>query len=217
MKIKQILAVALVSLGSMFGTSAALAGPMSGLTGFGDGLEGTLATPTAVVAGINFFDAFNGAGQSTMGPCLGDFSAISPCPQAGTAVNDFVFGAQNTLAFTGGGFDFYVTLVGINQVDTPLSCNALTHLCSDGTTFVATGYVHDQSGTFVDTLALFQFALSGDCLDTDGDNKCNGSYGGNYGVTIIATGQPRLVPEPGTLALLGLTFLGAAVARRRRS
>jgi len=192
---------------------------MTGTTGFGDGLESTLTTPTAVVAGINFFDPFNGVGQSTMGPCLGDFSAISPCPQAGTAVNDLVFGPQNTLAFTGGGFDFYVTLVGINQVDTPLSCSAITNLCSDGTTFVATGYVHDQSNTFLDTAALFQFALSGDCDDLNGDNKCdaNGHFGGNYGVTIIATGSARLVPEPGTLALLGITFLGVAAARRRRS
>ena len=55
--------------------------------------------------------------------------------------------------------------------------------------------------------------------DANGDNMCdaNGHFGGNYGVTIIATGQLRLVPEPGTLALLGITFLGVAAARRRRS
>jgi len=215
MKIKQILAATLVA-GSLFGASGVQATAITGVTGFGDGLENTLTLPGAVVAGIPFFDAFNQVGGSTVAPCSGGFASIG-CPTTGTVVNDFVFGAQNTLVFTAGTFDFFITLAGINQVDTPLTCSNITKLCSDATTFAATGYVHDNSNTFVDTLALFQFGLTGDCLDINGDNKCDSSWGGNYGVTIIATGQARQIPEPGTLALLGITFLGVAAARRRRS
>jgi hypothetical protein len=96
---------------------------------------------------------------------LGDFSSIAPCPQAGTAVNDLLFGAQNTLAFTGGGFDFYVTLVGLNQVDTPLSCSILTHSARTPRRSSRPATSMTKSNTFADTLALFQFALSGDCDD----------------------------------------------------
>ena len=147
----------------------------------------------------------------------GDFAVIG-CPTTGIA-HDFVFGPQDTIVFSAGTFDFHLTLVplggALGRTDQALSCTG--PLCSDKTTFNALGYVHDNSNGFTDTLILIGFALDGKCIDSTGDGLCDSNWGGTYAATIVATGQPRLVPEPATLALLGLSFLGAAVVRRRRS
>jgi hypothetical protein len=192
------------------------AAPLTGVIGFGDGLEHVLNLPGAIVNGLTSIDMFNGANQSLVGPCLGDFASLG-CPTTGQAT-DFSFGAGDQLVFTAGSFEFHFTLVptvGPNGV--PLSCTALgaSQQCTDKWTFDGVGYVHDNNNAFDDTLILISFALTGNCIDSNKDNLCDSNWGGNYASAITATGQVRQVPEPGTLALLGLALAGVGYARRR--
>jgi hypothetical protein len=184
MKVKQVLTVALVSLGSMFGTSAALAGPMAGVTGFGDGLESTRTTQTAIVAGINFFDPFNGVGQSTMGPCQGDFFVDRALPAGWHRGERFIVRRTEHARVHGAAASTSSVTTGpvLNQRSTRrLSLqNAPPRTSAQTPTDVrfATGYVNDQCGTFRDTLRSLSIRTfgQGTCLDTDGRqaSRCNG-------------------------------------------
>jgi hypothetical protein len=216
MRIKQLCASAAFAAAAATAPMASGAA-MTGFIGFGDGLESVQNLPNQIVQGLTTIDMFNGANQSLVGPCLGDFSSLG-CPTTGQAT-DFTFGAADQIVFTAGSFVFHFTLVptaGPNGV--PLSCTPLgtAQQCSDKWTFDGTGYVHDNSNAFDDTLILISFALTGNCIDSNKDNLCDSNWGGTYASSITATGQLRQVPEPGTLALAGLALAGLGFARRRK-
>jgi len=215
MKLKNILVSASFAAASIAAPLASAAA-MVGVIGFGDGLETVNHGTTTIVQGLTSIDMFNGAGQSTVAPCLGDFSVLG-CPTTGQAT-DFAFGAGDQLVFTAGQFSFHFTLVPIAApTGVPLSCTPLgpAQQCSDKWTFNGIGYVHDNTNTFNDTLVLISFALTGNCIDINSDNQCDSTWGGTYASTITATGQTRLVPEPGTLALVGLAIAAAGFGRRK--
>lgn len=191
---------------------------MTGGIGFADGLQNNMGLPTAVVVGLTTFDPF---GPSAVAPCSGDFSVLG-CPTSGTAFS-FSFGTPDTLVFTAGQFDFHVTLVPSPPPPTtsPLSCVptgiAGIQQCTDKFNFNGTGYVHDNTNTFQDTIILIGWSLTGNCIDSNGDNQCDSNWVATYATTITATGQVRQVPEPGTLALLGLGLAGVGFGLRRRT
>jgi len=218
MKIRQVFAAASL-LASVAVTPSAFAGPMTGTIGFGDGLLTNLGLPTAIVAGLT---SFNPGATATVAPCTGDFGGLG-CPTSGSAFS-FSFGAGDQLVFTAGTFVFHVNLTPFPPPTTitPLACEdppppGGAQLCTDKEDFNGVGFVHDTSNTFADTVILISWALTGNCLDTNGDSLCDANWGATYSATITATGLVAQIPEPGSVALLGLGLiaLGAHLRRRR--
>jgi hypothetical protein len=176
-----------------------------------------MGLPGAVVVGLTSIDVF---APSAVAPCSGGFAALG-CPTTGTAF-DFTFGAGDQIVFTAGTFVFHVTLVPSPPPAsvTPLGCVPQAgggQQCTDKFNFNGTGYVHDTSAAFDDTLILIGWSLTGNCIDSDSDNLCDSNWVGTYAATITATGITRQVPEPTGIALLGLGLAALGFARRRQA
>jgi len=213
MRFKTFLATALFALVAPLSHAAFL----SGSVGFGDGLANNMGAPNAVVVGLTTFDPIT----TVVGPCTGDFAG---CSGAGAAF-DFSFGAGTQLVFSEDQYTFDVLIVPSlfpGPTATPLACDPVfpgstAQLCTDKFNFNGRGFVHDSTGTFDDTLILVSWALTGNCLDRNGDSLCDSNWAATYSAVVTAVGvTPLIVPEPGSLALIGIAIVGAGLARRRR-
>ena len=209
MNLKHLLATA------SFATVAALSSAANGaaITGaitFADGITNPNHGATDIVASLTSFD---------QGPLSFATGCITFAPCNVLTPNGFTYsfaGGPGQLVYQTGTYTFYVDSFTMIAMQPPFACNA-NGQCQDHLTFNGTGYVHDSSGTYADTIIGLGFSLTGGCTDTNGDNQCDTNWTASYDTTITANGVLRQVPEPGTLALLGLAVAGLGAARRRRS
>jgi hypothetical protein len=212
MRFKQILAVALLALTAPLAQAAFITGSV----GFGDGLSNNMGAPDAVVVGLTTFIPIT----TSVGPCTGDFAG---CSTTGSA-SAFTFGGGTQQVFAEGNYTFDFSIVPTAFPPSsivPLSCDPVfpgstAQLCTDKFNFNGRGFVHDSTGTYDDTLVLISFALTGNCLDRNGDNLCDSNWAATYAAVATAVGTPALLPEPGSLALIGVALAGVGFARRRR-
>jgi len=207
-----------MKLGRLFSTAvaalalsaAANAQPIVGGISFSDGFDNLPTAPTTtIVSAFGFVDV---GGLHLAQNCTGAFTG---CPAAGVFANNFTVGSPGVY-FTYGGFTFTVTNVAA-PVATPLTCDIIaTDQCSDGLRFTAAGVVTGNG--FDPTLFLLSWTATGNCTQPANAVTpiCGSNITGSWAASITATGRVIQIPEPGTLALLGLGLSALGFSRRKK-
>lgn len=197
-KIGFIASVAALTIGLSATASAAF---INGSLSFSDGYDslGNIVSTETVMNVQNISTATGGTG---------DFAGLS----GNTVSSDIDLNNPAGVIYRIGGFTFTLSSVA-NVATTPLAC--LGGLCGDEISFNLVGTVTGP-GALEETSFLGNWTGNGTCLqDGDGNTCTAGTASGSWSSSIVATGAAVPVPEPGTLALLGLGMIGFVVSRRR--